>query len=432
MKMKRYFAADSRQALRELREDQGPDAVILSNRRVNGGVEIIAALDYDDAMINASLGNPEELSTMAAPTSSAANSSASRPSAALSLNNELEQTQYTGRSSSEASLSELEETHASNEESSALNKIQDELKGLRDIMEAPLMQFAWGETGRVQPLYASLLKQLMTLGLSSKLSQSIARRTATQGLNKQSWLESLKLLAKLVPISNEDILSTGGIVSLVGPTGVGKTTTIAKLAARFALKHGRRGITLISTDNYRIGAHEQLRTYGRILGVPVHVASDNDELINLLNEAKNKPGENTLTLIDTAGICQKDDRLSEQLTILNIRDMDIKNYLVLSATGQMNLQDDVIRAFSQLKLQGCMLTKIDEAASLGEVISVLVQHELPLHFVCDGQKVPNDLHQARGQLLVKEAVKLMRSTNKSPSTEELAYTFGGMVNNAII
>ncbi|MFV9614443.1 MAG: flagellar biosynthesis protein FlhF [Gammaproteobacteria bacterium] len=432
MKMKRYFAADSRQALRELREDQGPDAVILSNRRVNGGVEIIAALDYDDAMINASLGNPEELSTMAAPTSSAANSSASRPSAALSLNNELEQTQYTGRSSSEASLSELEETHALNEESSALNKIQDELKGLRDIMEAPLMQFAWGETGRVQPLYASLLKQLMTLGLSSKLSQSIARRTATQGLNKHSWLESLKLLAKLVPISNDDILSTGGIVSLVGPTGVGKTTTIAKLAARFALKHGRRGITLISTDNYRIGAHEQLRTYGRILGVPVHVASDNDELINLLNEAKNKPGENTLTLIDTAGICQKDDRLSEQLTILNIRDMDIKNYLVLSATGQMNLQDDVIRAFSQLKLQGCMLTKIDEAASLGEVISVLVQHELPLHFVCDGQKVPNDLHQARGQLLVKEAVKLMRSTNKSPSTEELAYTFGGMVNNAII
>ena len=112
--------------------------------------------------------------------------------------------------------------------------------------------------------------------------------------------------------------------------------------------------------------------------------------------------------------------------------MDIKNYLVLSATGQMNLQDNVICAFSQLKLQGCMLTKIDEAASLGEIISVLIQHELPLHFVCDGQKVPDDLHQARGQLLVKEAVKLMRNTNKSPSTEELAYTFGGMVNNAII
>ncbi len=418
MKMKRYFAADSRQALRELREDQGPDAVILSNRQVNGGVEIIAALDYDEAMIKSSLGNPEELSAMSSST--------------LSHDNDPEFAQYTDRQSTQTMLSDIEDGHGSNEESSALNKIQDELKGLRDIMEAPLMQFAWGETGRVQPLYASLLKQLMTLGLSSKLSQSIAKRTATQGLSKHSWLESLKLLAKLVPINNDDILNNGGIVSLIGPTGVGKTTTIAKLAARFALKHGRRGITLITTDNYRIGAHEQLRTYGRILGVPVHVASDNDELKNLLNEAKDKSGEHNLTLIDTAGICQKDSRLSEQLTSLNIKDMDIKNYLVLSATGQMNLQDNVIRAFSQAKLQGCILTKIDEAASLGEIISVLIQHELPLHFVCDGQKVPDDLHQARGQLLVKEAVKLMRNTNKSPSTEELAYTFGGMVNNAII
>jgi flagellar biosynthesis protein FlhF len=428
MKMKRYFAADSRQALRELRDDQGPDAVILSNRRVNGGVEIIAALDYDEAMINSSLGNPEALSGM---------SSAAGTSAAPLHDNQHEYRQYTDRHSSQATLSELKDGQGSKEESLALNKIQDELKGLRNIMEAPLMQFAWGETGRVQPLYASLLKQLMTLGLSSKLSQSIAKRIANQGLDKQSWLESLKLLAKLVPINNDDILNNGGIVSLIGPTGVGKTTTIAKLAARFALKHGRRGITLITTDNYRIGAHEQLRTYGRILGVPVHVAGDNDELKNLIKEASEKSGENNLTLIDTAGVCQKDARLSEQLTTLNIREMDIKNYLVLSATGQMNLQDDVIRAFSKLKLQGCMLTKIDEAASLGEIISVLIQHELPLHFVCNGQKVPDDLHQARGKLLVKEAVKLMRSTNKSPSTEELAHVFGqmafgGMVNNAII
>ena len=428
MKMKRYFAADSRQALRELRDDQGPDAVILSNRRVKGGVEIIAALDYDEAMINSSLGNPEALSSM---------SSAAGTSHTSSPDYETEYSQYTDSQSSQAMLSELKDGQGSNEESLALNKIQDELKGLRDIMEAPLMQFAWGETGRIQPLYASLLKQLMTLGLSSKLSQSIAKRTATQGLSKHSWLESLKLLAKLVPINNDDILNNGGIVSLIGPTGVGKTTTIAKLAARFALKHGRRGITLITTDNYRIGAHEQLRTYGRILGVPVHVASDNDELKNLLKEANEKSGEHNLTLIDTAGICQKDTRLSEQLTTLNIREMDIKNYLVLSATGQMNLQDDVIRAFSKLKLQGCMLTKIDEAASLGEIISVLIQHKLPLHFVCNGQKVPDDLHQARGKLLVKEAVKLMRSTNKSLSTEELAHVFGqmafgGMVNNAII
>ncbi len=425
MKMKRYFAADSRQALRELREDQGPDAVILSNRRVQGGVEIIAALDYEDAMVNSSLGNPDSLS---APANNARQAEYSEP--------QLKENSYDGSQFTESNYSSVinDKESGSKEDASTLNKIQDELKGLRNIIEAPLMQFAWGESGRVQPLYANLLKQLMSLGLSSKLSQSIAKRTVKQGLTKHSWLESLKLLAKLVPINDEDILEKGGIVSLIGPTGVGKTTTIAKLAARFALKHGRRGITLITTDNYRIGAHEQLRTYGRILGVPVHIATDAAELKCLLKETRVKAEgcEHQLTLIDTAGICQKDIRLGEQLMTLNLRGMSIKNYLVLSATGQMNLQDEVIRSFKKLKLSGCMLTKIDEAASLGEVMSVLIQHNLPLHFVCDGQKVPDDLHQARGQLLVKEAVKLMRLTNKPPSSEELAYSFGGMVTNATI
>ena len=409
MKMKRYFAPDARQALRALRDEQGPDAVILSNRRVTGGVEIISAVDYEDAMVNTSLGNPSSLP------------------GADGYSSEMGTKQYT-----ETPLDKADDDfeYTPNESSSALNKIQDELKGLRNIMEAPLMQFSWGETGRVQPLYASLLKQLMTLGLSSGLSQAIAKKLEKQGLHKHSWLESLKVLSSLVPINNEDILTKGGIVSLIGPTGVGKTTTIAKLAARFALKHGRRGVTLITTDNYRIGAHEQLRSYGRILGIPVHVASDANELRDLLKEEKERSGERKLTLIDTAGMCQKDIRLTEQITSLNIEGMNIRNYLVLSATGQMNLQSDVVRAFSKTTLDGCVVTKIDEAASLGEIISVLIQRKLPISFVCDGQRVPDDLHQARGNLLVKEAVTLMRSLNQSISDEELAYTFGGMVNNA--
>ena len=147
-------------------------------------------------------------------------------------------------------------------------------------------------------------------------------------------------------------------------------------------------------------------------------------------EVQQNTAEHQLTLIDTAGVCQKDIRLTEQITSLDIHGMDIKNYLVLSATGQMNLQDDVIREFSKANLKGCIVTKIDEAASLGEIISVLIQHELPVSFVCDGQKVPDHLHRARGKLLVKEAVKLMRSLSKSISDEELAYTFGGVANNA--
>ena len=426
MKMKRYFAPDTRQAMRALRDEQGPDAVILSNRRVNGGVEIIAAMDYEDSMVNASLGNPDTLSDI-------------DPYANMPQNNPATENPQSSRPSPAAAKQSNEKPAAferntvSHEQpamnSSTLNRIQDELAGLRNIMEAPMMQFSWGETGRVQPLYANLLKQLMTLGVSSNLSQIIARKLEKEGLSKHSWLESLNHLSNLVPIDERDILSSGGIISLVGPTGVGKTTTIAKLAARFALKHGRRAVTLITTDNYRIGAHEQLRSYGRILGIPVHVASDTEELKYLLQEIKEKNGGNQLTLIDTAGICQKEVKLTEQITSLDIDGVDIKNYLVLSATGQMNLQDDVISGFSKINLDGCIITKIDEAASLGEIISVLIKHELPVSFVCDGQKVPDDLHRARGRLLIKEAVKLMRSSNKSLSDEELAYTFGRALNN---
>ena len=417
MKMKRYFAADARQALREVREEQGPDAVILSNRRVQGGVEIIAAMDYEDALVNASLGNP-----MAG--SGATADSVVSP---VQHNEQYAQQHNSARSVDDPlSFERSEQAAAYTETNPTLGRIQDELKGLRTIMEAPLMQFAWGETGRIKPLYASLLKQLMMLGISPKLSETIAKTIADRGLHKHNWLDALKMLSQMMPIASDDLLEQGGIVSLVGPTGVGKTTTIAKLAARFALKHGRRSVSLVTTDSYRIGAHEQLRTYGRILGVPVQVASDCDELRNVLEHTS----EHKLTLIDTAGISHRDVSLSEQLATLDVGGIQIKNYLVLSATGQMNLQDDVIRSFRQAGLHGCMLTKIDEAASLGEVLSVLIQHRLPLAYISDGQKVPDNLHQARGKLLVREAVKLMQNSRKSPSEEELAYTFGGIVSNA--
>lgn len=416
MKMKRYFAADARQALREVREQQGPDAVILSNRRVPGGVEIIAAIDYEDALENASLGNPVDRAG-AAVNAATAPAQQSEHQHDAAWNDRYESASLAERTEPNGNTTELDP---------ALGRIQDELKGLRSIMEAPLMQFAWSETERVKPLYASLLKQLMMLGLSPQLCQSISNKIAGRNPVRHNWLEALKLLAQLVPVAGDDLLEKGGIVSLVGPTGVGKTTTIAKLAARFALRHGRRSVALVTTDSYRIGAHEQLRTYGRILGVPVQIASDGDELKNVLDHNR----EHKLTLIDTAGVSHRDMRLTEQLATLDIGDRRIKNYLVLSATGQRNLQDNVIRSFSRAGLHGCILTKIDEAASLGEILSVLIQHKLPIAYVSDGQKVPDNLHTARGKLLVREAVKLMQSARKTVSEEELAYTFGGMVSNA--
>ena len=414
MKMKRYFAADARLAMRDLREEQGPDAVILSNRKVSGGVEIIAALDYEDSLVNASLGNPKSGNDAYA---QAVSVEKNRQEYASEMHHDVDNENH-----------ELDMMHAENASTLDLGNIEQELKGLRNIMQAPMMQFAWGEMNRVKPLHASLLKQLMTLGLSAPLSQEIVAQVSKNGLHEHSWLEALKILARAIPVAKDNLLDHGGIVALVGPTGVGKTTTIAKLAARFAYRHGRQNIALVTTDSYRIGAHEQLRTYGRILGVPVQVASDKNELQTVLNHNKDRK----LTLIDTAGISQRDVRLADQLSMLNISGKQIKKYLVLSATNQMNMQDDVIQSFKQARLNGCMLTKIDEAASLGEVLSVLVQHKLPVSYVSDGQKVPNDLHPARGKLLVREAVTLMQKSKKLLSDEQLAYMFGGMVGNASI
>lgn len=411
MKMKRYFAPEARQAIRELREEQGPDAVIISNKKVAGGVEIIAALDYEDALVNNSLGNPF-----------------------LSKGPVIQPSRQVKKKQSQKNQNTLL--------GSTLGTMRNELKGLREIMEAPLMQFVWGEMGRVQPLHANMVKRLMMLGLDSRLCELLTQKIEAKGLQQQDlqkqglknqgsqnqvWIESLQLLAKLIPIENDDLMKRGGVISLVGPTGVGKTTTIAKLAARFALRHGRNSISLISTDSYRIGAQEQLLTYGKILGVPVQTASNSKELKVVLKNA----GKYKLTLIDTAGMSQRDMGLSECLSTLNVGSKRIKNYLVLSATGQMNVHNDVIRSFGKVGLQGCMLTKIDEAVSLGEVLSVLIKHKLPLAYVCDGQKVPDHIHPARGNLLVKEAVKLMQNKTE-PSEEELAYKFGGMVTSASI
>ncbi len=396
MKMKRYFAPDMRQAIRRVREDQGPNAVILSNRRVAGGVEIIAALDYDEALVNQALGAYE-------------NSGSPSPT-------DIE----------DVSGADASPGIAQANQGASISSIREDLKALRDLMEAPLLQFGWGEMRKVQPLRANLLKRLMTLGLDASLCREIVDQVVQNGEMENGWVAALKLLAGMLPVADDDILSEGGVIALVGPTGVGKTTTVAKLAARFALRHGRRHVALITTDSYRIGAHEQLRTYGRILGIPVQIAGDRDELAAALNHARDRK----LVLVDTAGISQRDMHLTEKLSSLNVGEQRIRNYLVLSATAQSQVQNEVIRSFRKAGLHRCILTKIDEAGSLGGTLATLARHGLSAAYVSDGQQVPDDLHPARAEKLVKHAVELMQQHQQAPTEDALAFNFGGLVANA--
>lgn len=413
MKMKRYFAPDMRQAIRKVREDQGPNAVILSNRQVSGGVEIIAALDYDEALVNQALG------AHASPPDHAAGKTGA---AAYAETNNHEEP-----ADSEADAPwDFSDYAAARNEASSLEEIQKELKALRNFMEAPLLQFGWGEMNKIQPLRANLLKRLMLLGLAPALCREIVDQVANAGQMDNGWAASLKLLAGMVPVADDDIVSSGGVIALVGPTGVGKTTTVAKLAARFALRHGRRHVALVTTDSYRIGAHEQLRTYGRILGIPVQTAGNREELTVVLNHAQDRK----LVLIDTAGVSQRDLHLTEKLSSLSLGEQRIRNYLVLSATGQSQVQSEVIRSFRKAGLHRCIITKMDEASSLGGTLATLAQHGLPTAYIADGQQVPDDLHPARAEKLVKHAVSLMQRNQDTLAEETLAFNFGGMVANA--
>lgn len=430
MKIKRYFAADMRQAIRKVREEQGPDAVILSNRKVEGGIEIIAAVDYDEELVGQALGQtaaPTHHPAPAAPRNEARDPGAASPSASPKA------------AAYAAAADSMRETAAPAQDARpaaarpnihwaqdpAIVAMRREIQELRGLLENQLAHLAWGDLQRRQPVKTELLRRLTDLGLTPALCKLISDQVGPAEDEEQGWRRALGLLAHHLAVTDDDILNTGGVIALVGSTGVGKTTTVAKLAARFALRHGQRSVALITTDCYRIGAHEQLFTYGRILGVPVQVASTHEELQNALRSLSDK----RLVLIDTAGMSQRDLRLTEQFTTLLDSGFPLQTYLVLSATTQAGVLEETLQRFGKVALSGCILTKLDEAASLGGVLSTVAKHRMPLAYVGDGQRVPEDLHPARAHNLVSRAVSLMQQAGQDSNDETLAERFGGMAAN---
>ncbi len=406
MKVKRFFAPDMRQAIQKVRDDQGPDAVILSNRRVDGGVEIIAALDYDEALFE---------SQLVAAKAAGPDVPASTTGAALSGEN--------------ASAAEPRQPRAAARsvdwaQDPAIVSMREEIKQLRGLLENQLAHLAWNDRERREPLHTDVMRRLSGMELDTALVEKVSAPTVHARDDRHAWQLALTELSATLPIADNDFLDQGGVVALVGSTGVGKTTSVAKLAARYVLRHGRRHVALVTTDSYRIGAHEQLMTYGRLLGIPVQVASDNKELRSTLNSLADK----RLVLIDTAGMSQRDVRLSEQFATLADSGVPIHTLLVLSATLHPSVLEETIRAFSSVALDGAILTKLDEAASLGGVLSTVIKQHLPLMFIANGQRVPEDLHPARAQSLVQHAAELA-SARDLPGDSAMAERFGGFQAN---
>ena len=383
MKIKRFFAPDVRQAMRMVKDELGEDAVILSNRAVNGGVEILSAVDYDESMLAQT---PESISTQAPTTPTWKPDSTRQQRVVPQDQNEQQRPQIVW--SQEPALAEM----------------RSEIKNMRGLLETQLASLTCKDQPLEHPSQHELQRRLARLGFGATFAARLLKELPKDDHVEESWRRLLGKVAVNIPVTNDDILTQGGVVALVGATGVGKTTTVAKLAARYSMRHGSRSVALISTDNFRIGAHEQLKAYSRILDVPVRFADSAASLQAALDYFCDK----RLVLIDTAGMSQRDLRLSRQFAVLKGERERIKPYLVISATSRLSGLDEVIRGFSEINPHGCIITKMDESVSLGQSLDMVIQHKLPIAYISDGQRVPEDLQPARTHTLVSRSVALMQ------------------------
>ncbi|UPR33664.1 flagellar biosynthesis protein FlhF [Vibrio cyclitrophicus] len=510
MKIKRFFAKDMRTALLQVKEELGSEAVIMSNKKVAGGVEIVAAIDGESSPSTASqrLNKPQQpaqsqYTQMAAPAAPTGRRQLDDDKVSLQSNaeggrsmtkrfaNMLKQYSHGAddepqhRAENEDSLSALLNRQSStghkphshqtqsnfqshghqqsrgNQQSqgnldsafareTGLSKLiaedrrverpaprldptrydrgrentqskgsdtemetmREEMTSIRRLLEHQVSGLMWQEVERREPLRAMLIKRLERMGVSAELADQMACYIPEDTKPARAWKALLALVADQISVTQKDILKRGGIVALLGPTGVGKTTTVAKLAARAAMEYGADNVALVTTDTYRIGAHEQLSIYGRIMGCPVRVAKDSSELADVIYQLRNR----RLILVDTAGMGQRDVRLSEQLdTLMQESGSVINSYLVLPATAQRKVLQETIEHFRRIPLSGCIMTKLDESLSLGEFISVVIQNALPVAYIANGQRVPEDIVIAQPKYMIAKANELLeKSTENEP------------------
>jgi flagellar biosynthesis protein FlhF len=290
-----------------------------------------------------------------------------------------------------------------------LASLKSEMNSIKELLEHQVSELMWQDMERKSPIKAMMIAKLKEMGLSSHVSEHLTHFLSDDVGQENAWPQMLDLLTQQLDTTSNEIITRGGVYSLVGPTGVGKTTTIAKLAARYAQIHGADTVGLISTDSFRIGALEQLATYAKILGCPLKQAKNTEELSEAIYQLRNKK----LVLIDTAGMSQRDLKLTERLnTLLTKSRVRIKNYLVLSATAQMSVLQESVQHFKSIPLSGCVFTKIDESLSLGELISVAIHNRLPIGYLTNGQRVPEDIRVANGEKIVQKANQLFELKQK--------------------
>ncbi|WP_027922370.1 flagellar biosynthesis protein FlhF [Pseudomonas sp. URMO17WK12:I12] len=432
MQVKRFFAADMRQAMKLVRDELGADAAIIGNRRIAGGVELTAALDYKLSALAPRVPNMEledELRKTQSRIVTAQAELSLRGDGETEGDNTTNRQLFAGLPLTAAEPL-IEPTYAEPRRSApapapaaggvdprAFDSMRFELNSLRELMEVQLGSLAWNQLQGSRPAQANLWRRLQRIGLSGPLSRDLLAMIGDIDEPRQAWRMLLAHLARMIATPEVEPLEEGGVIAMVGPAGMGKTTTLAKLAARYVLKYGAQNIALVSMDSFRIGAQEQLKTLGRILNVSVTHVDPGQSLVQALEPLLRK----RVVLIDTAGLQASDPALRMQLESLAGRGIKSKNYLVLATTSQKQVLTAAYHSYKRCGLAGCILTKLDETASLGEVLSLAISHELPVAYLTDGPRIPDDLHLPRRHQLVSRAVSVQMQ--EEPSEEAMADMF---------
>jgi flagellar biosynthesis protein FlhF len=389
MKLKRFFGLTSRAVLEQVRSELGPDALIIANRSTAEGVEVDALAGDAMTLLTAGDASPKGRDAPArAPAREADNSSL--------------------LTRAEANASSPPRAPESPPQDAGLNQVREDVAGLRALLETQLSQLAWTDTLRRNPQRAKLMRDLLTAGYSPALARELTQGGDGRSDPSAAFDALTRALASRLDCSQavDDVVTRGGVYALVGPTGVGKTTTTAKLAARCAVRYGAGKLALLTTDSYRVGAQDQLRIYARILGVAVHTVSDRQDLRQALDSLRGKH----LVLIDTVGMGQRDTKLGEQTALL--AQPEVQRLLLLNAAAQAQTLEEVVRIYRRqpehgtpIRDAGVIVTKLDEAVQIAPALDVAIRHALPLAYISAGQRVPEDLHAPNSAYLVHRSLR---------------------------
>ncbi|MDV6319099.1 flagellar biosynthesis protein FlhF [Chromohalobacter sp. HP20-39] len=370
MSVMRFLGVNSREAMRQVRDALGDDALIVSNRRVEDGVEVVAVAEEAQSSL------VEQAETRTAPADPA-----SPPM-------------------SDASPAPGQD------------RLYAEMQAMRELLMSHIAETPRPRSAR--PGVRGVLRQrLITAGFSARLVREMLETLPDEFTDVEA--DDPRLLAwsrrqletRLEVLDDEaTMLETGGVFALVGPTGVGKTTTTAKFAARYVMRFGGDDVALVTTDDYRIGAHEQLRIYARLLGVDVHAVHHEDDLEGLLSALEGK----RMVIVDTVGMSQRDQRVAGQIARLGGAGRPVRRLLLLNAASHGDTLEEVVDTYQRASrdagapLYGCLLTKVDEAPRLGAALDVVMRHGLRLYYVSHGQRVPEDMRLAEAPALLDEAL----------------------------